>query len=428
MYRITMETIDYLDAEEEDGEEGNDLVYETFVTKYMKQNRPVIINNYIHRHWKCFETFRKKNGNINIEYLLQKFKDIKQVPVVQSSSSYDNNTTNMTFREFIKLIKSSSFNNETNNNSQKDDKKNNSFYYYLKDWHYCIECKKNNIKCEYNTPIYFENDWLNEWWNKKGRANISSTIINEEEKKKKNTTRTTTKTIEEEESQSDYKFLYLGLKNSYTPLHHDIFLSYSWSGQIQGRKKWYLYPPNQTKHLIDIHGTVARTGIWNDLSKDEQIKYPGIQTNVHPIIIIQYPNQLIFIPSGWYHEVYNIDETSLSINHNWFNQYNLPMVWNHLKNEWKDTIKAICDLKDIMDPISFQNECLKLMNRNTGINIVEFQQMLSWKINKQQVKVEEEVGEEADNSKSNFTSTTLNVNEIEVVENIITEIYELLLL
>ena len=48
-------------------------------------------------------------------------------------------------------------------------------------------------------------------------------------------------------------------------------------------------------------------------------------------------------------------------------------------------------------------------------------------INKQQVKVEEEVGEEADNSKSNFTSTTLNVNEIEVVENIITEIYELLL-
>ena len=62
MYRITMETIDYLDAEEEDGEEGNDLVYETFVTKYMKQNRPVIINNYIHCHWKCFETFRKKNG------------------------------------------------------------------------------------------------------------------------------------------------------------------------------------------------------------------------------------------------------------------------------------------------------------------------------------------------------------------------------
>ena len=29
-----METIDYLDAEEEDGEEGNNLVYETFVTKY----------------------------------------------------------------------------------------------------------------------------------------------------------------------------------------------------------------------------------------------------------------------------------------------------------------------------------------------------------------------------------------------------------
>ena len=31
----------------------------------------------------------------------------------------------------------------------------------------------------------------------------------------------------------------------------------------------------------------------------------------------------MFVPSGWYHEVYNMQDT-ISINHNWLNCCNLP--------------------------------------------------------------------------------------------------------
>jgi hypothetical protein len=41
---------------------------------------------------------------------------------------------------------------------------------------------------------------------------------------------------------------YLG---SWTPLHADVFRSYSWSINICGRKLWILYPPHQESFLKD---------------------------------------------------------------------------------------------------------------------------------------------------------------------------------
>jgi hypothetical protein len=40
---------------------------------------------------------------------------------------------------------------------------------------------------------------------------------------------------------------------------------------------------------------------------------------------IQEPGEIIFVPSGWHHQVYNLEDT-ISINHNWLNAYNLSWV------------------------------------------------------------------------------------------------------
>ncbi|RZC08116.1 JmjC domain-containing protein 4 isoform A [Glycine soja] len=37
--------------------------------------------------------------------------------------------------------------------------------------------------------------------------------------------------------------------------------------------------------------------------------------------------EIIFVPSGWYHQFHNLEDT-ISINHNWFNAYNLSWVVN----------------------------------------------------------------------------------------------------
>jgi hypothetical protein len=45
-------------------------------------------------------------------------------------------------------------------------------------------------------------------------------------------------------SQSDFRFTYLGPAGTFTPLHRDVYASYSWSANIVGRKIWWLFPPD----------------------------------------------------------------------------------------------------------------------------------------------------------------------------------------
>jgi hypothetical protein len=42
---------------------------------------------------------------------------------------------------------------------------------------------------------------------------------------------------------NDYRFTYMGPKGTFTPLHRDVYGSYSWSSNIIGRKRWWLIPP-----------------------------------------------------------------------------------------------------------------------------------------------------------------------------------------
>ena len=80
---------------------------------------------------------------------------------------------------------------------------------YLKDWHLVKEFSSPSV---YQLPMYFCEDWINDFWDYES--------------------------IEGQES-DDYRFVYIGMKGSFTPLHKDVFRSYSWSTNISGTKKWY---------------------------------------------------------------------------------------------------------------------------------------------------------------------------------------------
>ncbi|KAK6019511.1 hypothetical protein OSTOST_14849, partial [Ostertagia ostertagi] len=41
----------------------------------------------------------------------------------------------------------------------------------------------------------------------------------------------------------DYRFVYFGVKDSWTKFHSDVMSSHSWSANICGRKLWYFVPP-----------------------------------------------------------------------------------------------------------------------------------------------------------------------------------------
>lgn len=99
-------------------------------------------------------------------------------------------------------------------------------------------------------------------------------------------------------SLADFHFVYLGPGGTFTPLHRDVYGSYSWSANVVGRKVWWLFPPGSERQLRE------GSGLMFDVRGSEREKL-GVK-------ILQEEGEVIFVPSGWHHQVVNIDFVSLA--------------------------------------------------------------------------------------------------------------------
>uniref|UniRef100_A0A8C1JLF4 Jumonji domain-containing protein 4 n=1 Tax=Cyprinus carpio TaxID=7962 RepID=A0A8C1JLF4_CYPCA len=156
-----------------------------------------------------------------------------------------------------------------------------------------------------------------------------------------------------------------------TPFHADVFRSYSWSANICGRKKWLLYPPGQEEFLRDCHGNLAYD-VTAPVLQDKGL-YPQFEEACQPLEIIQEAGEIIFVPSGWHHQVYNLEDT-ISINHNWLNGCNLDIMWQFLQEELSSVQREIEEWRDTMD--SWHQHCQVIMKSCTGIDFGEFASFL----------------------------------------------------
>lgn len=157
--------------------------------------------------------------------------------------------------------------------------------YYLKDWH--LQSKLSETSgleatsddgILYHIPPYFQHDLLNDFLTKFTQS-------------------------------GDYMFTYWGPEGSRTPLHSDVMNSFSWSFNVEGTKEWRFYPPRRSSQH------------QKDLLQD-------------PIGLVQKAGEAIFVPSGWQHDVRNLEET-LSINHNWITTANIDLTWECMCLEQK---------------------------------------------------------------------------------------------
>uniref|UniRef100_A0AAY5EQ08 2-oxoglutarate and iron-dependent oxygenase JMJD4 n=1 Tax=Electrophorus electricus TaxID=8005 RepID=A0AAY5EQ08_ELEEL len=261
------------------------------------------------------------------------FTDETPVPVANcSAKEYNANPKQiMAFKEFIQYWREYIQNGHSSPRG----------CLYLKDWHMQRIFPEHDT---YKTPIYFSSDWLNEYWD----------------------------TIE----MDDYRFVYMGPKGSWTPFHADVFRSYSWSANICGRKKWLLYPPGQEEFLKDSHGNLAYD-VTATILQDKGL-FPHSDKACPPLEIIQEAGEVIFVPSGWHHQVYNLEDT-VSVNHNWLNGCNLDIMWQFLQDELLSVQKEIEEWRDTMD--TWHQHCQVIMKSCTGIDYMEFALFLKTIVN-----------------------------------------------
>ncbi|WVZ57166.1 hypothetical protein U9M48_007585 [Paspalum notatum var. saurae] len=125
-----------------------------------------------------------------------------------------------------------------------------------------------------------------------------------------------------------YRWLIIGPERSGASWHVDPGLTSAWNTLLCGRKRWALYPPGRvpggvTVHVNDEDGDVdieTPTSLqwWLDI-------YPHLAEHEKPLECTQLPGETIFVPSGWWHCVLNL-ETTVAVTQNFVNQSNFHHV------------------------------------------------------------------------------------------------------
>ena len=181
---------------------------------------------------------------------------------------------------------------------------------YLKDWH--LAALHPHYEA-YEVPSCLGEDWLNEHWQSPEQGQVGG---------------------------GDHRFVYVGPRGSATALHADVLFSYSWSVNVVGRKRWRLVPASE-RHRVSDAGTQPLARWLREVPV-------AAGTPAVPIVeVVQEEGELLFVPSGWYHEVENLDDC-ISINHNWLGAHAAHWPLVRLR-ETLDHVRSGLDGEDAHD-------------------------------------------------------------------------------
>ena len=154
---------------------------DAFWKDYIQKLKPCLIGNWLTDSWSSRKDWFKE-GRIDVDFLMEKYGHL-QVPVTNCSTE-EFKCSSMLFREYLRYLQ------ERRKNTSEE-------ILYCKDWHLALI-----DKTFYEWPEHFRKDWLNEYC------------------------------LKTDFSDSDYRFVYIGVKDTKTPLHRDVLASHSWSSNV----------------------------------------------------------------------------------------------------------------------------------------------------------------------------------------------------
>uniref|UniRef100_A0A0V0JCQ3 Jumonji domain-containing protein 4 n=3 Tax=Schistocephalus solidus TaxID=70667 RepID=A0A0V0JCQ3_SCHSO len=299
--------------------------YADFYVNFLLPNKFCLFSDELTVNWPARRLWTQPNGTVNIGALLEGFKEDGSLCVADCRRLEfgAHPTLNLSPSEYLSYWKS---------RKRHEDEQ----LLYLKDWHYF---RGHEPALFFTTPVHFSSDWLNEFF--AFRTDVDD----------------------------DFKFVYAGPKGTWTPLHSDVYRSYSWSVNVVGVKRWWMFPPGEEKKLLSTQGHLPP-----DI-RDRQFAFQDEDSDLPRCYCFdQFPGQAVFVPSGWYHEVLNLTDC-VSINHNWINACNVTLVWNHLRQQLREVKTSTDDVKSTPGWAEACQDCLKAWE---GWNYAEFFLLLKY--------------------------------------------------
>ncbi|KAL4618070.1 HSPB1-associated protein 1 isoform X1 [Arapaima gigas] len=108
--------------------------------------------------------------------------------------------------------------------------------------------------------------------------------------------------------------LWMGTKEANTPCHQDSY-GCNLVLQVQGRKKWHLFPPGDTGCLYPTRIPYEESSVFSQVN----VVQPDLQrfaafSGARRHIVTLHPGQVLFVPRHWWHYVESIDPLTVSVN------------------------------------------------------------------------------------------------------------------
>uniref|UniRef100_UPI0037E974E5 HSPB1-associated protein 1 homolog n=1 Tax=Semicossyphus pulcher TaxID=241346 RepID=UPI0037E974E5 len=108
--------------------------------------------------------------------------------------------------------------------------------------------------------------------------------------------------------------LWIGTEGANTPCHLDSY-GCNLVLQVQGRKRWHLFPPEDTVHLYPTRIPYEESSVFSqvDVLHPDLKSFPAFQGARAHIVTLQ-PGQVLYVPRHWWHYVESVDPITVSVN------------------------------------------------------------------------------------------------------------------
>jgi histone arginine demethylase JMJD6 len=135
-----------------------------------------------------------------------------------------------------------------------------------------------------------------------------------------------------------HKWFLVGPERSGTTVHIDPLATSAWNTAIVGRKRWVIFPPETEKIVVKAAKLYAKGE--DDEAANYFMKVLKRLKDTNPGIVMyeftQNPGETLFVPSGWWHAVLNLEDT-VAITQNFCSPQNFDKVWREARDGRRKT-------------------------------------------------------------------------------------------
>ncbi|KAM9343134.1 HSPB1-associated protein 1 homolog [Pholidichthys leucotaenia] len=108
--------------------------------------------------------------------------------------------------------------------------------------------------------------------------------------------------------------LWIGTEGANTPCHLDSY-GCNLVLQVQGRKRWHLFPPEDTAKLYPTRIPYEESSVFSQVPvlHPDLRRYPDFEGARAHIVTLE-PGQVLYVPRHWWHYVESVDPITVSVN------------------------------------------------------------------------------------------------------------------